>query len=163
MTPESRQAMVGGAVMLVLALVLGGSYGGASKKASAAAGGYYLSASFNKVDGLAVGDEVRVGGIRVGRVAEQTLGQDYRAIVRLWLKSGLELPADTSAAIHTDGLFGSKYVILEPGGDEQLLENGDSLEFTQDAVIVGELLEKIIAQGRQLRGKKNDQTGSAGN
>ena len=67
------------------------------------------------------------------------------------MDSSVRLPADTSAAIHTDGLFGSKFVVLEPGGEETYLGDGDVITFTQDAVIVSELLDLIIAEGRARR------------
>jgi len=61
------------------------------------------------------------------------------------------LPIDTAAAIHTDGLFGSKFVILDPGGDEKTLEDGSAIEFTQDSVVVSDLLDLIIREGKAAR------------
>ena len=60
----------------------------------------------------------------------------------------IELPVDSSAAIHTDGLFGSKFVVIDPGGDLAILEDGDEIQYTQDAVIVEDLLDLIISEGK---------------
>ena len=65
-----------------------------------------------------------------------------------------ELPLDTSAAIHTDGLFGSKFVVLEPGAEEDVLQSGDEFTYTQDAVVVSDLLDLIIAEGKAARAKR---------
>lgn len=107
-----------------------------------------ISATFNRIDGLNVGDPVRLGGIRIGTVEATTLDPRYRAIVTMRVGGDVGLPTDTSAAIHTDGLFGSKFLVLEPGGDDAVLGSGDSIRFTQDAMIVSNLLDLIIGQGR---------------
>lgn len=145
---NDRNALVGGLVMgaLVLAMVL--SYGGEKISDKAQVGSYSLLTVFNRVDGLFAGDEVRMSGIRVGKVAMQDLDKDYRAVVTLDIDSNIEVPLDSSAAIHTDGLFGSKFVVLDPGGEMDILKDGEFIDYTQDAVIVGELLDLIISEGK---------------
>ena len=51
------------------------------------------------------------------------------------------------------GLFGSKFVVLEPGAEEALLTSGGELNFTQDAVVVSDLLDLIISEGHVARGE----------
>jgi phospholipid/cholesterol/gamma-HCH transport system substrate-binding protein len=71
----------------------------------------------------------------------------------------VRIPTDTSVSIQTDGLFGRKFVVLEPGGDDTMLADGGVITFTQDSLIVGELLDLIIAEGRAQRAaNKPDQT-----
>jgi phospholipid/cholesterol/gamma-HCH transport system substrate-binding protein len=60
---------------------------------------------------------------------------------------------DTSAAIHTDGLFGGKFIVLEPGAEENILNNEDEISLTQDAIIVSDLLELIISEGKVVKDK----------
>ena len=156
---EAREIVVGGAVAVVFALILAYSYAGNQIKA--AGGTYTLNAKFNRIDGLVDGADVFLAGIKVGTVSGQTLDDDYRAVVALKLDSGVKLPADTAVAIHTDGLFGSKFVVLDPGGDEDILEAGDEITFTEDAMIVSELLELIISEGKALR--KSDGGAGDGN
>jgi phospholipid/cholesterol/gamma-HCH transport system substrate-binding protein len=151
MTSDVRQTLVGGLVVIAFALVLIFSYGGPDLKSG---GGYYLTANFNRVDGLVEGDEVRLGGIKVGTVIKRFLDENYRAILRFEIDSGIELPIDTSVAIHTDGLLGTKFAVLEPGGEEEYLQPGDEIAFTQDALIVEELLELIISEGRARQAKQ---------
>ena len=135
--------------MIVVVLILAYSYGGSRVKSAADA--YTLTAKFNRIDGLFEGADVYLAGIKVGTVSGQTLDDDYRAVVALQIDAGINLPADTAVAIHTDGLFGTKFVVLDPGGEEDALEPGDEITFTQDAMIVGELLELIISEGKPLR------------
>jgi len=114
----NRDMLVGGLVVLLVAGLFGFSYSGKQMSAEASVGTYPVMAVFSRVDGLFEGDEVRLGGIRIGTVGSQSLDHNFRAVVTLQIDDGLEIPVDTAAAIHTDGLFGSKFVVLEPGGEE---------------------------------------------
>jgi phospholipid/cholesterol/gamma-HCH transport system substrate-binding protein len=115
-------------------------------------GAYRILATFNRIDGLGIGDDVQLAGIPIGEVESFTLDANYRARVTLQINRDIELPLDTAAAIHTDGLFGTKFVVLEPGGELETLQNGDEISYTQDSLIIGELLDLIIAEGRATRG-----------
>lgn len=117
-----------------------------------------VTAKFNKVDGLSEGSAVRMGGIQVGRVTKMELDQRYRAVITMDIDSAYPYPKDTSAAVHTDGLFGSKFIVLEPGAEEDSIENGDEISLTQDALIVSELLELIISEGKAARAQHSEQT-----
>ncbi len=116
-----------------------------------------VSAKFNKVDGLTIGSEVRMGGVQVGRVSGMKLDAQYRAVVTMDIDQLYPYPSDTSAAVHTDGLFGGKFVVLEPGAEEEVLNTGSEITYTQDAVIVSELLELIISEGKAARAKQSEQ------
>ena len=54
-----------------------------------------------------------------------------------------DIPADSSVTIETDGLLGAKHVELTPGADEEILESGDTLAYTQDVLLLDELLNKL--------------------
>jgi phospholipid/cholesterol/gamma-HCH transport system substrate-binding protein len=157
MTHDAREVLVG-----VLAFVGGGILlafiaGGKPVAATQTATDYTLNATFNKVDGLHLGAEVRLGGIRVGSVESYKLDPNYRVLMTVRVKTLVKLPTDSSIAIHTDGLFGAKFVVLDPGGDEEFLTPGSEIEYTQDPMIVGDLLELIIAQGRTAQDKRVSQ------
>ena len=154
MSPNAKETTVGGLAFLALALLIGFLYGGRELTAKAARSDYIVVATFNRVDGLLVGAPVRLAGIQIGTVDGEYLDVYYRAVTTLKIDSDVKLPTDTSVAIHTDGLFGTKYVVLEPGGDEEFLGDGEEIDFTQDAVIVAELLELIIAQGKANRKRR---------
>ena len=157
MSSNAKEIAVGGQAFLALVLLLGFLYGGRELTARAASSDYLVIATFNRVDGLLVGAPVRLAGIQVGTVDGAYLDVYYRAVTTLKIDSDVKLPTDTSVAIHTDGLFGTKYVVLEPGGDEEFLGDGEEINFTQDAVIVAELLELIIAQGKAKRKRRTSQ------
>ena len=155
MRNENKEIAVGILALSALLLVLAFFYAGRSHVVGkAAAASYTLSATFNRIDGLFPGDPVRLGGIRVGTVAKAELDRNYRARLTFRMDQDIKLPEDTAAAIHTDGLFGSKFVVLLAGGDDAILKPGGAITHTQDALIVSELLELIIAEGRAARAKQ---------
>lgn len=148
---EVREIAAGGAAVLGLAVVLTLSYSGMRFAASGGSSDYEISAIFNRVDGLAPGAEVQLSGVPIGRVDSMTLLDTFRVRLGLRIDKHYAVPADTSAAIQTDGLFGSKSVALEPGGADESLPPGGVITFTQDSVVVSELLDLIINEGRAIR------------
>ncbi len=151
MSAEAREITIGAVVAGVMLAIMIFVYGGQDDFSED--GGIRISASFNRVDGLAVGDPVYLSGVRIGSVEKMWLNKNFRAIVSFQLKDGLVIPEDSSAAIHTDGLFGSKFIVVEPGGAEQAMKEGHTITFTQDAVIVSNLLDLIISEGKANRAK----------
>jgi len=108
-------------------------------------GGYEVEADFTTVGGLKVGNDVRMAGIKIGSVVRQELNpQTYLARVTLSVDPSIELPADTSATIASEGLLGGNYVDLAPGGDTTMLKPGGKIQYTQDAVDMVQLLGKFI-------------------
>jgi phospholipid/cholesterol/gamma-HCH transport system substrate-binding protein len=110
--------------------------------------GYKVTAKFREIGSLAVGSDVRVGGIKVGTVFGESLdSQSYSAIIELNIKNDVKLPKDSSVSIVGDGLLGGKYVSIQPGGDSNFLENGGEIKFTQDSISIEELIGKFAFGG----------------
>jgi len=107
-------------------------------------GGLELHATFDQIGGLKPRAPVAVAGVTVGQVRDITLDERLRARVTLEVEKDLQLPIDSSAAIQTQGLLGDQYVALEPGGEDDLLKNGDEIEFTESAMSVERLIGKFV-------------------
>jgi len=150
MKTEMREITVGAAVVASMLAIMVFLYTGAEDVPSQGIG-IRVTADFNRVDGLIDGDPVFLSGIRVGTVEKMFLNKNYRIVVALRLNEDVKVPLDSSAAIHTDGLFGGKFIVLEPGGEEALMQNGTKITFTQGAVVVSELLDLIISEGKVKR------------
>lgn len=126
------ETMVGAFVIAVSAIFL--SYGYSVSDMSPKSG-YKLIAEFDRIDGLTVGSDVRMSGIKVGTVIDQELNkQNFYATVTLSINDDIELPDDTSAKITMEGLLGGNYVSLTPGGGFDLLTDGDEISYTQGSV-----------------------------
>ncbi|MGN1063432.1 MAG: MlaD family protein [Alphaproteobacteria bacterium] len=127
---------------------------------------FVLYAYFSKADGLMNGAEVRLAGIPVGKITHQSLNGMYAVRVRMSFDKPLALSVDSSVSIETDGLLGSKHIEIMPGGDEEILESGDDISYTQDAVILSELMNKVISYMREKKNmppKENEGIGEENN
>lgn len=109
-----------GAVVAVVAI---GFFAFAAAQAGQSSGGdgYELNARFQRVDGIAVGSDVRVAGVKVGVVREIALDPDtYLARLDFAIERGVSIPDDSTARIASDGLLGGAYVAIEPGAGDPL-------------------------------------------
>lgn len=132
-----------GALVLVVAGVF--VFYAFSKSDRAGPDGYELVARFGRIDGLKRGADVTLSGVKIGSVTGFSLDpKTYQAVVRLGLASNVDLPTDTHAKIVGESLLGGMVVVLEPGGDKQMLKNGGEIEHTQDAIPLTELIAKFM-------------------
>ena len=114
---------------------------------------YTLYATFNRTDGLVIGDHVRMAGIDVGRVIGSKLDENFRAILTLNIDSGITIPDDSSISIVSSGITGNKYVEIDPGGSEDFLAPNCEFIYTQDAMVLEELIDRVISMGKANRKK----------
>lgn len=112
-----------------------------------------LYAKFNKIDGVNIGTSVVVSGIKVGEVNKIFLENNHPNIV-MNIDSNVNISKDSSISIQTDGLFGSKFLIIEVGGLDDRMKDGDKFSFSEDSIMVDDLLRKIIEIGETKKGKK---------
>ena len=136
------ETVMGAVVLVVAAFFLFFSYSTANLRT---VDGYSVIAKFDRVDGLSPGTDVRLSGIKVGTVAEQSLDpQTYLAVVRMTIDPSVRLPADSSAEIVSDGLLGGKYMALVPGGAEETIPEGGEIRYTQSPVSLEQLIGKFM-------------------
>ena len=107
--------------------------------------GYELIAEFDRIDGLNVGADVRISGIKVGTVIGQDLDPEtFLAVVRMSIADSVQLPVDTSAAVVSDGLLGGKFMSLSPGNQDDVLDPDDVIKRTQGSINIEQLLGKFM-------------------
>lgn len=143
MAENTTEVAVGG---VVLAAAIGFLvYAGQLTGFGASTGGYELHASFRSADGVDLGTDVRMAGVKVGRVTALDLDpQTYRARATFTVKDGIDLPDDSAVAIASEGLLGGNFVELLPGGSPFAYEPGATVEFTQGSVSLISLLMKFV-------------------
>lgn len=136
------ETLIGAIVLVVAAAFLYYGYRTADLDGGA---GYTLNAEFDRVDGLVTGSDVRISGIKVGTVAEQSLNdENYKAVVKLSIRPNVRIPDDSSAKITSEGILGSNYVSIAPGGSLDYFGNGDTVMFTQGSVDLMGLISQAI-------------------
>jgi len=106
--------------------------------------GYTVIARFENIGGLKVRSPVSAGGVKIGKVSAISYDSEtFQANVSLTINDEFNgFPTDTSASIYTAGLLGEQYIGLDPGAEEDFLEEGSEITLTQSAVV----LEKLISQ-----------------
>jgi phospholipid/cholesterol/gamma-HCH transport system substrate-binding protein len=161
MAKRNVSELLAGAVVLVVAL--GFMAYAVANTGHLTLSGYTLHAKFDSIDGLDVGSEVRLAGIKVGTITAARIDpQSYRALVDFTVQNAIRLPKDSAAAINSDGLLGGKYLGLSVGGDEQMLADGGEVTITQSSINIEQLIGKYIFGGANLGNQGQPQGGSAG-
>lgn len=151
------ETVLGAVVLFVAGFFLVFSYNTANvKKVS----GYDIVADFSGIGGLAVGDDVQISGVKIGSVVNVALDpESYLARVTMSIEPTVHLPEDTAALISSESLMGGKYLALEPGGAEEMIQPGGRVQFTQAPQNLEQLLGQFIFS---MQGKDKDKDGAEG-
>lgn len=141
---EDRLEIVTGAAVLAaavgfLAYAMGGD------RLALGSDSYQLTASFRSVEGIGVGTDVRMAGVKVGTISQLQLNPEtFRADATIEVQNAILLPEDSAILISSEGLLGGNYVELVPGGSPDTIAPGGEIEDTQGAVSLLNLLMKWI-------------------
>ncbi|MDX1763304.1 MAG: outer membrane lipid asymmetry maintenance protein MlaD [bacterium] len=106
--------------------------------------GRILYAEFEKAGGIKPGASVEIAGVEVGKVKSIRLNEDYQALLELSVKEDIEIQEDAFASIKTKGLIGEKYVMITPGGSEEIIGHSGKIRETESAVDIEELISKYV-------------------
>lgn len=135
------ETVLGALVIIVAILFLSFSYSTANV---GSVSGYQISANFAGIGGLAVGDDVQISGVKVGSVTGVELGDNYLAKVTMSVDPSIQLPDDTAAFISSTSLLGGRFLSLEPGASDEMIEEGGEIYYTQAPQNLEQLLGKFI-------------------
>lgn len=144
MSESPIEVLVGG-VVLAVALgfaVYAGQTTGLSRTQS---GDYELTASFRSAEGITVGTDVRLAGVKIGIVKSMDLNlETYRADTLFSISGGVLIPDDSAITVASEGLLGGNFIEVVPGGSMFNFEPGAEIEDTQGAVSLIALLMKFV-------------------
>lgn len=148
MAENTTETIIGGVVLAVavgfVVFVL------QSTGVSTPANSYELTASFRSAQGITVGSDVLIAGVKVGTVTDIELDRtNFRAAMRFTVRRGVEVPDDSAILISSEGLLGGNFVELVPGGSPFNLEPGNEVEDTQGAISLVSLLMKFVTNGAE--------------
>ena len=144
MTQNTTEIFVGG---LVLAVAVGFlAYAAQVTGVQSSARSYPLTASFRSLEGVSVGTDVRLAGVKIGSVNSVDLNTEtFRADTVISVKDGIEIPDDSAITIASEGLLGGNFVEIVPGGSPFMFEPSSEIEDTQSAVSLVSLLLKFVS------------------
>jgi phospholipid/cholesterol/gamma-HCH transport system substrate-binding protein len=144
MSHNVTEVLVGGAVLAAaVGFVI---YAGQVTGLGADNTGYPLNASFRSVEGVTVGTDVRLAGVKVGTVTALELNPEtYRAETTFTVREGVRIPDDSAVVVASEGLLGGTFIEISPGGSMFYFEPGEEIIDTQGAVSLVSLLLKFVA------------------
>ena len=116
---ERNPVIVGAVSLAVIAVMILAAF--RAQDLPLIGGGDTYYAAFSESGGLKANDEVRIAGVRVGKVESVELDGDH-VKVTFRVDSGAEFGDETHAAIKVKTLLGAMYLSLEPSGSGQLAE-----------------------------------------
>ena len=146
---ENTTEVLAGAAVLAVAI---GFLAYAAQGVGFGSGGnsYDLTASFQSAEGITVGTDVRLAGVKIGTVSRLDLNpQTFYADAVLTLRQSVHLPDDSAALVSSEGLLGGNYIELRPGGSTANLAAGSEIEDTQGSVSLIGLLMKFVGNSAQ--------------
>lgn len=146
MSHSTTEILVGGAVLAAaIGFVV---YTGQTTGFATSTTGYPLTASFRSIEGVNVGTDVRLAGVKIGTVTNIALNpQTFRADTTFTVSDGIEIPDDSAVVVSSEGLLGGNFVEIVPGGSPFNLEPGTEIEDTQSSVSLVSLLLKFVSGG----------------
>lgn len=107
---------------------------------------YDVKASFRSAEGVSLGTDVRMAGVKIGSVTGMELNQTtFRAEVKVSIMDKVEIPDDSAIAVTSEGLLGGNFIEIIPGASEFPIANGGEIEDTQGSVSLITLLMKFVS------------------
>jgi phospholipid/cholesterol/gamma-HCH transport system substrate-binding protein len=116
---ERNPVIIGAISMAVIALLMTVAFKAGDLPIIGGGDTYY--ANFSEAGGLKANDEVRVAGVRIGKVREVTLEGDH-VRVKFQVDSSAQFGPETEAQIKVKTILGAMYLALHPVGSGQLKE-----------------------------------------
>ena len=146
MAENTTEVIIGGVVLA--AAISFGVYVAQIAGISSAEDNYSLNASFRSLEGVSVGTDVRLAGVKIGAVTSVELNpQTFRADIIVGVAKRFEIPDDSTIVISSEGLLGGNFVEIMPGGSPFNLEENSEITDTQGAVSFISLLLKFVSGG----------------
>lgn len=143
MKNSTVETLIGAAVVAIAAVFFLFAYQTSGE--GRASNGYRLLAEFDNAEGINIGTDVRVAGVKVGTVTGFDLNaENFLAKVTMQLDDKVKLTEDATAKVSAEGLLGSKFISLEQGGADVMLADGGFISNTQGAVDIWSLISQAM-------------------
>ncbi len=88
-----------------------------------------IAAIFKNVEGLNSGDNVWLSGVKIGTIKEVVIVAEGKVVVSMALKERQNqfITKDATASVGSDGLVGSKIVVIRPGRSKDIVNDMDTI------------------------------------
>ena len=90
----------------------------------------YFKATFNYVEGIEIGSDIKLAGIAIGKVTNFEINNDLVEVLG-FINQDIDIPKDSTASIRSDGLFGKKSILINPGFDTPFDSSDNIINFVE--------------------------------
>ncbi len=137
-----------GFLVLIAAIAFGGYAVTSQRLWTSPQDTYQLEARFDTIGGVTTGTDVKISGVKVGRVAGFKLDPlTFEASLQIEIPSHIALPTDSAIRIASDGLLGGSHIQIEPGYNVDMFKEGDAFELTYGATNLMDLISGAVFGG----------------
>lgn len=143
MRNDTVETLIGAIVIAIAVVFVVYAY----KSTGTSVAGYEVIAKMNRVDGVAVGTDVKLAGVKVGTVRALTLEPSYLIAVHMTINNEVKIPEDSSLMVTSAGLLGSSYLSIAPGGSDKMIAPGGQIKNTQGSIDMMGLINKFVNNG----------------
>ena len=109
---------------------------------------YEIHASFRSVEGVKVGTDVRLAGVKIGTVTKLSLDSEtFKAQSTMAIDKDVLIPDDSALTVASEGFLGGSFVEVVPGASFDYLAAGDEIVDTQGSISLIQLMMRFVSRG----------------
>ncbi|ABD45269.1 mce related family protein [Ehrlichia chaffeensis str. Heartland] len=105
---------------------------------------YIVKAHFPSVDGLDIGDDITLSGVKIGTVTSISLDKNYSPTVTMCIQKNILLPSDSSASLSLSNLLGRRHIDIALGSNEDVIPVEGFIEHTSSDLNLNVILTKLV-------------------
>ena len=105
---------------------------------------YDVYAEFDNIEGINIGSDVKISGIKIGAVSDIKINKNYKAYLTLNLSKEYSIPNDSIFKISTSGLIGNKFIDVKIGSSDEYIANKDTVDYTESVLNLEDLISKFL-------------------
>ena len=105
---------------------------------------YDVYAEFDNIEGINIGSDVKISGIKIGAVSDIKINKNYKAYLTLNLSKDYSIPNDSIFKISTSGLIGNKFINVKIGSSDEYISNKDTVDYTESVLNLEDLISKFL-------------------
>lgn len=107
-----------------------------------------VTAYFQTVSGVSKGTDVKLGGVKVGRVLEVKLDpESLSPTLVIGLDKAYKIPADSSFAVKSEGIMGGKFISIEIGPGQDPVTQGQVFYNNQSSLDLESIISQVVFGG----------------
>ncbi|WP_202149205.1 MlaD family protein [Candidatus Sarmatiella mevalonica] len=131
-------------ISVILLTLLGFCYAYHISRSNESHSNYQISAKFSSIDGVGIGSQVTLSGVKIGAVKSIELLDSFSVLVSMKIDKKYRLPIDSKASISSFSLIGDKCIVIFPGGADNDIADGGMINDTKAPMNLESLIGGFI-------------------